>query len=62
LTLHLLTDELFPMDEIDFESISHEAVRQRLKNALKTHLSSYWEIPPEQDADFVYHMEDVLNL
>jgi len=30
-TLHLLADELVTLDEIDFESISHEAVRQRLK-------------------------------
>ena len=44
------------------ESISYEAVRQRLKNALKPHLSSYWEIPPEQNADFVYYTEDVLDL
>lgn len=39
-TLHLLADELGMLDEIDFESISHETVRQRLKNALKPHLSS----------------------
>ena len=30
-TLHLLADELVTLDEIDFESISHETVRQRLK-------------------------------
>ncbi len=32
------------------------------KNDLKPHITSYWEIPLEQDADFVYYMEDVLNL
>jgi len=48
--------------EIDFESISHETVRDRLKNALKPHLYSYWEILPEHDAGFVYYMEDVLAL
>jgi transposase len=30
-TLHLLADELVTLDEIDFESISHETVRQGLK-------------------------------
>ena len=61
-TLHLLADELVTLDEIDFESISHEAVRQRLKNTLKPYLSDYWALPPEQDAKFVYYMEDVLDL
>ena len=35
-TLHLLADELVTLDEIDFESISHEAVRQRLKKRPET--------------------------
>ena len=35
-TLHLLADELVMLDEIDFESISHETVRQRLKKHPKT--------------------------
>jgi hypothetical protein len=35
-TLHLLADELVALDEIDFESISHEAVRQRLKKRPET--------------------------
>ena len=35
-TLHLLADELVTLDEIDFESISHEAVRQRLKKHPET--------------------------
>ncbi len=35
-TLHLLADELVMLDEIDFESISHETVRQRLKKRPKT--------------------------
>jgi len=32
------------------------------KNTLKPRLSDYWAIPPDQDAEFVYYMEDVLNL
>jgi transposase len=35
-TLHLLADELVTLDEIDFESISHETVRQRLKKHPQT--------------------------
>ena len=35
-TLHLLADELVALDEIDFTSISHEAVRQRLKKHPET--------------------------
>ena len=35
-TLYLLADELVTLDEIDFESISHEAVRQRLKKRPET--------------------------
>ena len=35
-TLHLLADELVTLDEIDFASISHETVRQRLKKYPET--------------------------
>jgi transposase len=35
-TLHLLADELVTLDEIDFESISHETVRQRVKKHPQT--------------------------
>jgi transposase len=35
-TLHMLADELVTLDEIDFESISHETVRQRLKKRPET--------------------------
>ena len=35
-TLHLLADELVMLDEIDFESISHETVRDRLKKRPET--------------------------
>jgi hypothetical protein len=61
-TLHLLADELVMPDEIDFESIFHETVRERQKKHPETHLSSYWEIPPEQDTELVYPIEDVLAL
>ena len=32
------------------------------KNELKPHLSEYWKIPPEHNADFVAKMEDVLEV
>ena len=32
------------------------------KNALKPHLNKYWGIPPKQNAEFVAHMEDVLDV
>ena len=35
-TLHLLAAELVTLDEIDFESISHETVRRRLKKHPQT--------------------------
>jgi len=35
-TLHMLADKLVTLDEIDFASISHETVRQRLKKHPQT--------------------------
>jgi DDE superfamily endonuclease len=32
------------------------------KNELKPHLSKYWKIPPDQNANFVAAMEDVLEV
>ena len=32
------------------------------KNELRPHLRQCWVIPPEQNADFVMHMEDVLEV
>jgi len=32
------------------------------KNELKPHLRKYWVIPPQQNADFVAHMEDILEV
>jgi len=62
-SLRLLADEIVVLEEIDHEPISHETVRQVLKkNELQPHRSDQWVIPPEEDAEFVYHMEDVLAL
>jgi hypothetical protein len=45
------------------EVISHELVRRTLgKNDLKPHLKQRWCIPPKENAEFVWHMEDVLDV
>ena len=60
-TLRLLADKMVELEYID--SISHESVRQVLKkNELKPHKRLCWVIPPEQNADFVCQMEQVLDV
>src|SRR5205085_11934648 len=60
-TLQLLADKLVELQVV--ESIAREAVRQVLqKNELKPWLNKQWCIPPEGNADFVCHMEDVLEV
>jgi hypothetical protein len=45
------------------EAISNETVRRVPKtNELKPHLRKMWCIPPKASAEFVYHMEDVLEV
>ena len=45
------------------DSVSHETIRQVLKgNELKPWLKKEWCIPPKANAQFVYHMEDVLDV
>ncbi len=59
-TLALLADELVACTELD--DISTETVRRRLaENELKPWQKKMWCIP-KFDADFVAHMEDVLEL
>jgi len=44
-------------------SISHSAIGDMLNsNQVKPHLSKYWCIPKEHDAEYVLHMEDVLGI
>ena len=33
-----------------------------MKNDLRPHLNEYWCIPPEEDAEFVACMEDILDV
>jgi hypothetical protein len=43
--------------------LSHETVRQVLaENELKPWLREEWCIPPKENAQFVYRMEDVLDV
>jgi hypothetical protein len=58
-TLRLLASTLVELGYV--ETISHETVRQvLLANELKPWIKHQWCIPTQADAEFVYHMEDVL--
>lgn len=58
-TLRGLSEKLVELGYI--ETISHETVRQvLLANELKPWIKKQWCIPTQADAEFVYHMEDVL--
>lgn len=62
-TLQLLADTVVTLDAVDIDSVSYETVRRVLKkNEIKPWRYEQWVIPPHQNADFVYHMEDVLEL
>ncbi len=58
-TLRLLASTLVELGYV--EAISHETVRQvLLANQLKPWIKQQWCIPTQADAEFVFHMEDVL--
>lgn len=60
-TLRLLAHQLVELGYV--ETVSHETVRQvLLTNQLKPWIKKQWCIPTPPDADFVYHMEDVLEV
>ncbi len=60
-TLRLLSDRLVELGYV--ETISHETVRQvLLANQLKPWVKQHWCLPAQADAEFVYHMEDVLDV
>ncbi len=59
-TLRLLADQLVQLEVVT--SISPETVRQTLKkDGMTKRMVEYWVIPPEQDAEFVAGMEEVLE-
>jgi hypothetical protein len=60
-SLRLVADKAVELEIVP--AISHETVRKVLKkNDLRPHLRQYYVIPPQQSAEFVAHMEDVLDL
>ena len=60
-SLRLLAREMVKMEYA--ETISHETVRSVMdSNELKPWLKEEWCIPPDHSAEFVYHMEDVLDV
>ena len=60
-SLRLLAERMVKLAYID--AVSHETVRQTLKrNELKPWQKKAWCIPPAANAEFVYHMEDVLDV
>lgn len=59
-TLTLLEEEMTLILE---ERISRSTIGRTLrKNEIRPHLNAYWCIPPEENAEFVAAMEDVLDL
>ncbi len=60
-SLRLLADRMVKLEYVD--SISHETIRQVMnRNELKPWQKKEWCIPPKADAQFVYRMEDVLDV
>jgi transposase len=60
-SLRLLAQQMVKLEYV--EDVSHETVRQVMdRNELKPWLREEWCIPSQHDAEFVYHMEDVLVL
>ena len=60
-SLRLLADRVVQLKIVN--SISHETIRQVLDdNELKPWRKHEWCIPPQATAEFVYHMEDVLDV
>jgi transposase len=60
-SLRLLADRVVQLNIID--EISHETIRQVLDdNELKPWRKQEWCIPPQANAEFVYHMEDILDV
>ena len=60
-SLRLLASEMVRLEYI--AEVSHVTVRHVMQaNELKPWLKEEWCIPPKQNAEFVYHMEDVLEV
>jgi len=53
---------LFHTESCALWLLNKTRIRQHLKNTLKPHLHDYWAIPAEDEGQFAYYMEDVLEL
>ena len=60
-TLRMLAEQLVELGSV--ETVSHETVRQvLLTNELKPWIKKQWCLPTQADAEFVSHMQDVLEV
>jgi homeodomain-containing protein len=59
-SLRLLADRMVELDVV--EEVSYQTIRRTLEKTLKPHLKKQWPIPPEANAEFVWRMEDVLEV
>lgn len=60
-SLRLLASEMVRLEHI--AEVSHTTIHNVMQaNELKPWLKEEWCIPPKQNAEFVYHMEDVLEV
>jgi len=60
-SLRLLAQQMVRLEYID--DASHETVRHVMQaNELKPWLNKEWCIPPKHSAEFVYYMEDILDI
>ncbi len=60
-SLQLLADELVALESRRFDLPGDGASQDAKKNGMTKRKIEYWVIPPDQDAEFVADMEDVLE-
>ena len=60
-TLRLLAERMVELEHVD-HALARDGAADAQKNELKPHLKKMWCIPPKQSAEFVCHMEDVLDV
>jgi len=62
-SLRLLRDTWSTLAHTEVKTVSHETIRQTLKeNEIKPWRNREWCIPPEGDAEFIAGMEDILDV
>ena len=53
---------LINLDQVDIKSVLRATMRQVPKNKLKPWQKERWVIPPGENVELVYYMEDILGL